>query len=108
MSHTDGGGGGRSTRSARESGGDMQGAAPKPRKGGPPPLAWLIIGLLLVIGLVAWLTTNGSRAPVRDGPNMPVDTPQDEAVVERGTVPDVAPAAAPIGPQTAPSNVTPP
>ena len=61
-----------------------------------------------MIGAVAWLTTNGSRAPVRDGPNMPVDTPQDETVVERGTVPNVAPTAPPTGPQTVPSNVTPP
>ena len=106
MSHTDGGG--RSTRSARESGGDMQGAAPKPRKGGPPPLAWLIIGLLLVIGAVAWLSTSGSRAPVRDGPAMPTGASGDEVVVEAPSVPAPAPTAPPTGPQTVPSNVTPP
>ena len=107
MSHTDGGG--RSTRSARDSGGDMKGALPKPRKGGPPPLAWLIIGLLLVMGLIAFFTARGSREPVRPGPSMPTaDAGADGALVDPATVPPPAPAAAPIGPQTAPSNQIPP
>ena len=107
MSHTDGGG--RSGQSARASGGDMKGALPERRKGGPPPLAWLIIGLLLVIGAIAFFTTRGSREPVRPGPSMPMtDTGGAEAPVDPAAAPPPAPAAAPIGPQTAPSNQIPP
>jgi hypothetical protein len=63
------------SRSIR-SGGDAQGALPKPRRGGPPPLAWLIIGLLLVIGTIAFLTVDRGRDPVRPGPTMPMDLPE--------------------------------
>lgn len=84
------------SRSIR-SGGDAQGAAPKPRKGGPPPLAWLIIGLLVVIALVAFLTVDGGREPVRPGPTMPMDVPEAPARVDPAPVP--GPATGPSGTQ---------
>ena len=84
------------SRSIR-SGGDAQGAAPKPRKGGPPPLAWLIIGLLLVIGTIAFLTVDRGRDPVRPGPTMPMDLPEAPAVIEPAPLPAIAPSTGPSG-----------
>ena len=105
MSHTDSGD--RSGRSARASGGDLQGAAPKPRRGGPPPLAWLVIGLLLVIGAITFLTTRGAREPVRPGPSMPTAQGDEaNAVVDPATAPPPARTTGPSGGPAAPVTPT--
>lgn len=96
----------RTGRSARTSGGDMQGAAPKPRKGGPPPLAWLIIGLLVVLGLIAFLTVDRGREAVGEGPTAPMDLPEAAAAVQPAPLPDVAPTTGPSGGPAAPATPT--
>ena len=105
MSHTDGGG--RSTQSARASGGDMKGALTPPKKGSPPPLAWLIIGLLLVLGALAFLMSRGEREPVRPGPSMPTAAgDESNAIVEPATVPPPARTTGPSGGPAAPVTPT--
>ena len=70
--------------------------APKRKVAGLPPLAWLVIGALLVIGLIALFGNNGSMQPPSGGPNMPVDMPDAPAV------PDPAPIPAPAPPSPTP------
>jgi hypothetical protein len=63
------------------------------RKGGLPPLAWIIIALVVLFGVIAFFTANGSsRGGTGNGPNMPIDTPQAPAI------PDPAPLPSPAVP----------
>ena len=60
------------------------------KKGGPPPLAWLIVGLLLVIGAWFLLNRDGAMEPASGGPAMPVDSRNEPTVVEPAVTPGPA------------------
>jgi hypothetical protein len=57
-------------------------AAPKRKGGGIPPLAWIIIGLLLGVALIAFLTMDGAQTGPSGGPAMPVDLPEAPTAIE--------------------------
>ena len=60
------------------------------RKGrGVPPLAWIIVGLLVLIAAAAFFSQDGVRN------TMPVEADDATAVVDPATVPAPAPAEAP-------------
>lgn len=70
--------------------------ASKGKIAGLPPLAWLVIGALLVIGLIALFGNNGVDRPPSGGAAMPIDMPDAPAV------PDPAPIPPPATPSPVP------
>ena len=67
---------------------NADGTAGKRKGGGLPPLAWIIIALVIVFGVIAFFTANGAnRGGTGEGPAMPIDTPDQPAVVDPAPLP---------------------